>query len=51
MRLVTQTILWLAIPAAFYFSLSQSLTSMTLRDCQVGIHAACEQLQRDGINR
>ena len=39
----------LTLAAGFYYSLSSSLTQMTVTDCQYGNLRACEQLEKDGI--
>ena len=49
MRLTTKALLSTAVAAGFFFTLNQSLMDMTLADCQRGISAACDQLQRSGI--
>tara|TARA_Y100000766_G_C18447964_1_gene384556 strand:+ start:321 stop:488 length:168 start_codon:yes stop_codon:yes gene_type:complete len=49
MTRISTTLLWVAATASFWLVLTSSLTGMTISDCNAGIQAACEQLQKDGI--
>jgi hypothetical protein len=41
--------LCLGLTAGFWYSLTSSLTDMTIRDCQAGVQRACDQLKKDGV--
>jgi|694.fasta_scaffold23761_3 hypothetical protein len=39
------------IGGGFFHVLSTTLTDMTQHDCRLGVLAACEQLQRGGVQK
>jgi hypothetical protein len=41
--------LCLGLTAGFWYSLTSTLTDMTIRDCQAGVQRACDQLKKDGV--
>jgi hypothetical protein len=41
--------LCLGLTAGFWYSLTSTLTDMTIRDCRAGVQKACNQLQKDGV--
>ncbi len=46
---LASTTLCLGLSAGFWFALTSSLTDMTKADCQAGVHRACDQLRKDGV--
>jgi len=46
---ITSTILCLGLTAGFWYSLTSTLTDMTIKDCRAGVQRACDQLQKDGV--
>jgi hypothetical protein len=35
--------------AGFWYTLTSTLTDLTIRDCKAGVLNACAQLKRDGV--
>ena len=46
---ITSSILCLGLTAGFWFSLTSTLTDMTIKDCRAGVQRACDQLQKEGV--
>jgi hypothetical protein len=46
---LASTTLCLALGVGFWYSLTSSLTNLTIRDCQAGVDRACQQLKADGV--
>ncbi len=49
MTTFTKSLLWVAASVSFWLALTSTLDAMTSADCNAGIQAACEQLQKSGI--